>query len=58
LDRWVRTGIAPAHPVVQDKTAGASRARPLCAYPTYPRYTGSGNPDFASSFDCVADEVG
>jgi feruloyl esterase len=55
LDRWVRTGIAPAHPVVQDKTAGAPRTRPLCQYPTYPRYTGSGSPDFASSFDCVAD---
>jgi feruloyl esterase len=54
LDRWVTTGVAPTHPVVRDNNPGASRTRPLCQYPTYPRYSGTGNPDFASSFDCVA----
>ncbi len=54
LDRWVTTGVAPAHQVVRDKTPEVTRTRPLCQYPTYPRYTGTGNPDFASSFDCVA----
>jgi hypothetical protein len=52
LDRWVTTGVAPAHPVVRDNNPGATRTRPLCEYPAYPRYTGAGNPDFASSFDC------
>ena len=52
LDRWVTTGVAPAHPVVRDNNPGATRTRPLCEYPAYPRYSGAGNPDFASSFDC------
>ena len=53
LDRWVTTGVAPANPVVRDVNPGATRTRPLCEYPGYPRYGGTGNPDFASSFDCV-----
>jgi hypothetical protein len=52
LDRWVTSGVAPANPVVRDNNPGATRTRPLCRYPAYPRYSGAGNPDFASSFDC------
>ena len=52
LDRWVTGGVAPANPVVRDNNPGVMRTRPLCQYPAYPRYTGAGNPDFASSFDC------
>jgi feruloyl esterase len=29
-----------------------ARTRPLCEYPAHPRYSGSGSPDEASSFDC------
>ncbi len=29
-----------------------TRTRPLCAYPSVARYSGSGNPDEAHSFDC------
>jgi feruloyl esterase len=54
LDRWVTTGAAPATPVVRDNNPGATRTRPLCRYPTWPRYSGAGNPDFASSFECSA----
>jgi feruloyl esterase len=39
--------------VVTDTTAGARRTRPLCAYPTWPRYNGTGDLGFASSFHCV-----
>ncbi len=53
LDDWVDAGKAPAQPVAYDtnaKTAG--RSRPLCAYPTWPKYTG-GDVDKADSFQCV-----
>jgi feruloyl esterase len=53
LDDWVTTGAAPADPVVRDTNPGATRTRPLCEYPTHPRYVGSGSPDEASSFECV-----
>lgn len=56
LDRWLDTGIAPADIVVVDnnkRTGG--RMRPLCAYPTWPKYKGSGDVNAASSFVC-ADE--
>ncbi len=53
LDHWVTGGSAPVNPVVSDKRPDKHRTRPLCAYPTYPRYNGSGNVDFASSFTCV-----
>lgn len=53
LDRWVTAGAAPTDPVVTDKRPGVSRTRPLCEWPTYPRYNGTGDVDAASSFTCV-----
>lgn len=53
LDRWVTEGRAPVNQIVRDKRTDVSRARPLCEYPTYPRYNGTGSVDFASSFTCV-----
>ena len=57
LDAWVERGVAPpAVPVAVDsnpKTAG--RSRPLCEYPKWPRYKGSGDVNAAASFTCVAD---
>ncbi|WP_414939194.1 tannase/feruloyl esterase family alpha/beta hydrolase [Amycolatopsis sp. cmx-11-51] len=52
LETWTGQGKAPVHPVVTDvnPTAG-QRTRPLCQYPTWPRYTG-GDPDNAHSFTC------
>jgi hypothetical protein len=33
---------------------GGGRSMPLCSYPTYPRYLGSGLPTTqASSYECV-----
>ena len=55
LDAWVERGVAPpATPIAYDnnrKTAG--RSRPLCEYPAWPKYNGSGDPNLAASFTCV-----
>ncbi len=52
LENWAEHGTAPAHPVVTDvDPAHGHRTRPLCPYPTWPRYLG-GDPDTAGSFTC------
>jgi feruloyl esterase len=53
LDRWVETGAAPGIMTAVDANPGAHRSRPLCLYPAWPRYKGSGSPDDADSFSCV-----
>jgi feruloyl esterase len=54
LDRWVETGEAPDDPIVADVSAAThGRTRPLCRYPTWPRYKGSGDINDASNFGCV-----
>ncbi|SDF78426.1 feruloyl esterase [Lentzea fradiae] len=50
LERWVERGRSPEHQVVADLTH--DRTRPLCEYPTWPRYRG-GDPSRAASFVCV-----
>jgi hypothetical protein len=55
LDAWVDRGVAPGPQVAVDTAkATAGRTRPLCDYPAYPRYAGSGDPAQASSFACAA----
>lgn len=55
LDAWVEEGRAPRDLVVVDAAEpGKGRRRPLCEYPLWPKYRGSGDPAAASSFDCVA----
>jgi feruloyl esterase len=56
LDSWVADGHAPA----EDATAqefGAdlhvTRSKPLCMYPNYPRYSGQGDPNVATSYRCT-----
>jgi hypothetical protein len=56
LDRWVTRGRAPGNLTATryDPSTGAPvLARPLCVYPAYPRYKGSGDPNAASSFACT-----
>ncbi|RQU90582.1 tannase/feruloyl esterase family alpha/beta hydrolase [Burkholderia cepacia] len=56
LDVWVESGQAPINPVVKDGNgATKGRTRPLCEYPQFPKYTGNGDADSASSFVCVDD---
>ena len=50
LDRWVESGPAPDD-VIATREDG-KLTRPLCRYPTLPRYKGSGDPASADSFQC------
>ena len=50
LEQWVEQQKAPAQIIA----AGTGRTRPLCPYPQVSRYKGTGNPDEAGSFACVA----
>jgi hypothetical protein len=53
LDAWVTSGKAPGTLLGTDTTAAtAGRTRPLCVYPAWPKYKGSGDPNSASSFTC------
>jgi feruloyl esterase len=55
LDTWVETGKAPESPVVTDGTSATKgRTRPLCEYPGWPRYNGTGDVNSAASYTCVA----
>ncbi len=54
LEQWVESGKAPAGLIATDANSGAHRARPLCEYPTYPKFTGApGTADSAGSFTCT-----
>jgi feruloyl esterase len=50
LDRWVESGQAPDDVIATREDGKLSR--PLCRYPTLPRYKGSGDPASADSFQC------
>ena len=53
-----RGGLAPATGVAVDAVAGTyGRTRPLCQYPAWPKYRGSGSLDAAVNYSCVT-EVG
>jgi acetyl esterase/lipase len=53
LDRWLDSGTPPGNlTAVDNNRSEAHRSRPLCVYPTWPKYV-SGDPDQASSFTCV-----
>ena len=54
---WVERGRAPQD-LVQVSLAPTppfreTRSRPMCRYPGWPRYRGSGDPERSSSFECV-----
>jgi feruloyl esterase len=55
IDQWVESGTKPQSIVASHATGGVTdRTRPLCAYPTVARYTGTGSTDEARNFRCVA----
>ena len=58
---WVEKGEAPQR-IVAQATAGNNLdpnrtgvSRPLCVYPRYARYNGSGDVTSAASYSCVVD---
>jgi len=56
LRDWVENGRAPAGLVALDGNQGptANRTRPLCEWPTWPKFTGAaGTENSAASFACV-----
>jgi hypothetical protein len=55
LDAWVESGQAPPDSLTltaYSKSGQAGATWPMCRYPAYPRYQGSGDPKAASSFAC------
>lgn len=48
---WVEQGKAPEK-VIANGAAFPGRSRPLCAYPQYAEYNGTGNPEDAANFTC------
>jgi feruloyl esterase len=53
LEAWSENGVAPTNQVVTDTVGVPGRTRPLCQYPTWPQYKGSGDVNAAASFTCV-----
>ena len=54
LEGWVEKGLAPGTGVAVDAVAGTyGRTRPLCQYPAWPKYRGSGSMDAAVNYSCV-----
>ena len=58
LVQWVEQGVAPetivATKFVDDTPPAVQMTRPLCVFPKVAKYTGSGNPNVAANFVCVA----
>ncbi len=52
LEDWVEKGVAPVEQVVFDTAGVPGRSRPLCRYPSWPAYRGTGEVNQASSFTC------
>jgi feruloyl esterase len=58
LEAWVEKGAAPGRMVAtkftdeKPATRSIQLTRPLCLYPTFPRYRGTGDPNDAASFVC------
>jgi feruloyl esterase len=56
LEQWVEKGAAPTT-IIATKFAQGTRTptmtRPLCAYPQYAKYNGTGDPNSAASFTCT-----
>jgi feruloyl esterase len=68
LQRWVEEGIAPDELIAttdpqpihasENPTNPATFTRLLCPFPEIARYKGSGDPNSAANFVCVAEEGG
>jgi feruloyl esterase len=53
LERWVEQGIPPDSILASHVTNGVvDRTRPLCPYPAFAVYNGSGSTDDAANFKC------
>jgi len=61
LVQWVEQGVAPetivATKFVNDTPPAVQMTRPLCLFPKVAKYTGSGDPNVAANFVCVAHDL-
>jgi len=53
LEQWVEGGVAPANQVTVDTVGVPGRTRPLCDFPKWAQYNGTGDINAAASFTCV-----
>ncbi|MBC5765667.1 tannase/feruloyl esterase family alpha/beta hydrolase [Ramlibacter sp. GTP1] len=53
LEQWAEKGTAPTGQVTRDTVGVPGRTRPLCEYPKWPQYKGTGDVNSAASFTCV-----
>jgi feruloyl esterase len=55
LEDWVEKGHAPGTlTAIDENPATKGRTRPMCEFPTWPKYSGAGSVDTAASYRCVA----
>ncbi len=62
IQQWVEKGVAPEKIIYTHRGPGKGftspgqpyRTRPVCAYPKTAKYKGSGDPNDAANFNCVA----
>lgn len=54
MEQWAEKGVAPTAQVTRDTVGVPGRTRPLCDYPKWPQYKGSGDVNLAASFSCAA----
>ncbi|MBK4735265.1 tannase/feruloyl esterase family alpha/beta hydrolase [Noviherbaspirillum pedocola] len=52
LEGWVEKGANPTNLTVADTAGVPGRTRPMCDYPKWPKYSGTGNVNLAASFVC------
>ena len=53
LEKWVEGQTAPTGLVGRDVNAGSSRTRPLCEFPAWPKFNGTGDVNEAANYTCV-----
>jgi feruloyl esterase len=54
LEAWVEKGQEPSGLVTVDQNAATrGRTRPVCEWPSWPKYNGAGDPNSATSFTCA-----
>jgi feruloyl esterase len=57
LEQWVEDGVAPGSLLARagNATPWPGRTRPLCPYPTFAKYVGTGSLEDAASFACATE---
>ncbi|WP_432730658.1 tannase/feruloyl esterase family alpha/beta hydrolase [Variovorax sp. W6] len=50
---WVEDGNAPTRMTYSFTSGGTARSMPVCQYPRYPKYNGSGDANAAANYTCT-----